>query len=74
MLDLACRNRDEKRGDGVGFYIRDTIEFEVRSDILKLDDSIEHLRVEIQGRKKNLHVLSAYFTNQVLKIIKNLNG
>ena len=53
MLDLAYRDRDEKRGGGVGVYIRDTIEFEVCSDILKLDDSIEHLWVEIQGRKKN---------------------
>ena len=53
MLDLAYRDRDEKCGGGAGVYIRDTIEFEVCSDILKLDDSIEHLWVEIQGRKKN---------------------
>ena len=52
MLDLAYRDRDEKCGGGAGVYIRDTIEFEVCSDILKLDDSIEHLWVEIQGRKK----------------------
>ena len=53
MLDLAYRDRDEKCGGGAEVYIRDTIEFEVCSDILKLDDSIEHLWVEIQGRKKN---------------------
>ena len=43
---LAYRNRD--RG-GVGIYIKATIEFKVGSDILKLDYSIEHLWVEIQG-------------------------
>ena len=61
MLDLAYRDRDEKRGGGVGVYIRDTIEFEVCSDILKLDDSIEHLWVEIQGRKKNSACLIGVF-------------
>ena len=50
--EFAYRNRDERRGGGVGIYIRDTIEFKVRSDISKLDDSIEHLWLEIQGKKK----------------------
>ena len=62
--ELAYRNGDEKRGGGVGIYIRDTIEFKVRSDILKLNDSIEHLRVEIQGRKKTFLVLWACLTNK----------
>ena len=61
MLDLAYRDRDEKCGGGAGVYIRDTIEFEVCSDILKLDDSIEHLWVEIQGRKKNSACLIGIF-------------
>ena len=45
--EFAYRNRDEKRGDGVGIYTRDTIEFKVCNDILKLDESIEYLWVEI---------------------------
>ena len=61
MLDWAYRDRDEKCGGGAGVYIRDTIEFEVCSDILKLDDSIEHLWVEIQGRKKNSACLIGVF-------------
>ena len=69
MLDLAYRDRDEKCGGGAGVYIRDTIEFEVCSDILKLDDSIEHLWVEIQGRKKNSACLIGVFY-QVLQIIE----
>ena len=59
--EFAYRNRDEKRGGGVGIYIRDTIEFKVRSDISKLDDSIEHLWVEIQGKKKNSACLIGVF-------------
>ena len=45
--EFVHRNRDEKRGGGVGIYTRDMIEFKVSSDISKLDDSIEHLWVEI---------------------------
>ena len=41
--ELAYRNRDEKRGGGVGTYIRDIIEFKVCNDRTKLDESIEHL-------------------------------
>ena len=51
--EFAYRNREEKRSGGVGIYIRDTIQFKLRSDISKLDVSIEHLWIEIQERKKN---------------------
>ena len=59
--EFTYRNRDEKRGGGVGIYIRDTIEFMIRNDISKLDESIEHLWVEIQGRKKNSAYLIGVF-------------
>ena len=59
--EFAYRNRDEKRGGGVGIYIRDTIEFKVRNGISKLDESIEHLWVEIQGRKKSSACLTGVF-------------
>ena len=59
--EFAYRNRDEKRGGGVGISIRDTIEFKVRNGISKLDESIEHLWVEIQGRKKNSACLIGVF-------------
>ena len=72
MLDLAYRDRDEKRGGGAGVYIRDTIEFEVCSDILKLDDSIEHLWVEIQGRKKNSACLIGVFYQPISENNKKL--
>ena len=59
--EFAYQNRDEKRGGGVAIYVRDTIEFKVRNDITKLDQSIEHLWVEIQGRKKNSACLIGIF-------------
>ena len=78
--ELAYRNRDEKRGGGVGIYIRDMIEFKVRSDISKLDDSIEHLWVEIQGKKKNSACLIVVFyqpsseNNKKLEWIEKLDS
>ena len=59
--EFAYRNWDKKRGGGGGIYIRGTIEFKVRSDILKLDDSTEHLWAEIQEKKKNSACLIGVF-------------
>ena len=42
--EFAYRNWDEKRGGGVGIYIRDTVGFKVRSDISKLDDYVVRYR------------------------------
>ena len=59
--EFAYRNWDKKRGGSVGIYNRDTIEFKVRGDVSKLDESIEHLWAEIQGRKKNSACLICVF-------------
>ena len=59
--EFAYRNRDEKRSGGVGTYIRDTIELKVCNDITKLDESIEHLWVESQGKKINSVCLIGLF-------------
>ena len=40
---FSYRNRDEKRGGGVGVYIKDCITYKIRNDIINLDDSLEHL-------------------------------
>ena len=78
--EFVYRNRDEKRGGGVGIYTRDMIEFKVRSDISKLDDSIEHLWVEIQGKKKNSACLIVVFyqpsseNNKKLEWIEKLDS
>ena len=49
---FSYRNRDEKRGGGVGVYIEDYIAYKIRNDIISLDDSLEHLWVEIKGKNK----------------------
>ena len=46
------KNRDEKRGGGVGVYIKDRITYKIRNDKISLDDSLEHLWVEIKGKNK----------------------
>ena len=78
--EFAYRNRNEKPGGGEGIYIRDTIEFKVRNDISKLDDLIEHLWVEIQGRKKDSACLIGVFyqpsseNNKKLEWIEKLDS
>ena len=42
---FCYRNRDEKRGVGVGLYIKDCITY--RNKIISLDNSLEHLWVEV---------------------------
>ena len=49
---FSYRNRDEKRGGGVGEYIKDCITYKIRNDIIGLDNSLEHLWVEVKGKNK----------------------
>ena len=46
---FSYRNRNEKRGEGVGLYIKDSIEYKVRHGLNKIDESIEHLWIECKG-------------------------
>ena len=54
---FSYRNRDEKRGDGVGVYIKDCITYKIRNDIIRLDNSLEHLWIEVKSKNKK----SPYF-------------
>ena len=47
------RNQNERRGGGVGLYIKDSIEYKVRHDLNKIDESIEHLWIECKGNNCN---------------------
>ena len=49
---FSHRNRDEKRGGGVGAYIKDCITYKIRTDIISLHGSLEHLWVEVKGKNK----------------------
>ena len=46
---FSYRNRDEKRGGGVGVYIKDCITYKIRNDIISIDGSLEHQWVEVIG-------------------------
>ena len=51
---LECRNRENRRGDGVGVYIKESIkEYKVRKDINRLGVDIEHLWIEVKGKNRN---------------------
>ena len=46
------KNRESKTG-GVGYYIKEHMSFKVRHDLVKIDESIEILWIELRGRNKN---------------------
>ena len=50
--ELDYRNRNDKRGGGVEVYVKDHIKFKRRSDIEKIDETIEHMWLEIPGKNK----------------------
>ena len=51
------KNRDSKSGGGVGFHIKEHMNFNLRHDVGKIDESIEILWTEAQGSNKNTPVL-----------------
>ena len=59
------KNRTNKRGGGVGFYIKDQLEYKKRKDLTSKHESLEVLLIEIHGRNKlsnvNLHSVSTKF-------------
>ena len=56
---FSYKNRNERRGGGVGLYIKDSIEYKVRHDLNKIDESIEHLWIECKGNNCNKSYLVA---------------
>ena len=58
---FCYKNRDERRGGGVGMYIKATIKYKERHDLSKLDETIEHVWIACQRKnKKNLLVRVFY--------------
>ena len=58
---FCYKNRDERQGGGVGLYKKDTIKFKERQDLSKLDETIEHMWIEFQGKNKNKNYLVGVF-------------
>jgi len=59
--EFVYRNRDEKRGGGVGIYIKETINFKIRNDIVKIDETIEHTWIEIASKSTKSDYLVGVF-------------
>ena len=51
--NTVFRNRENKKGGGVGFYVKDHLRFTLRNDIMKVDNSIETIWIEVRGKNKN---------------------
>eukprot|EP00111_Clytia_hemisphaerica_P012725 TCONS_00037449-protein len=51
------RNRDAKRGGGVGYYIKSNILHKARKDIESFDTTIEHQWIELTGKNRLSNVL-----------------
>lgn len=54
---MYYHNRDNKRGGGVGVYIKDNIKHKLRKDIVNISPALEHLWVEIDGKNKHSKLL-----------------
>ena len=65
---------ESKSGGVVGFYIKEHMNFNVRHDLGKIDETIEILWVEVQGRNRNTPVLVGQYMKQVQMKLKNLFG
>ena len=50
-------NRTKARGGGVGMYVRETIKFKIRTDLINKFPSLEHLWIEIPGHNKHNRLL-----------------
>ena len=61
IVSFCYKNRDKRRGGDVGMYIKDTIKYKERQDFSKLDETIEHMWIECQGKNKNKNYLVGVF-------------
>lgn len=49
---LLLGNRDENSGGGIGVYVKDCTNCKVRNDIVSIDETLDHLWIEVQGKNK----------------------
>ena len=62
---FAFKNRGEKRGGGVAVYLRQELKYKERTDLMRLEPSVEHIWIEISGKNKNSNVLLCVFISQI---------
>ena len=53
------KHRKDKKGDSVGFYIKENISFKTRNDLTKDIVNIEAMFIELHGQNKNVPYLVA---------------
>ena len=53
------KHRNDKKGDGIGFYIKDNTSFKTRNDLTKNIVNMEVTFIELHGRNKNTPYLAA---------------
>ena len=58
---FAFKNRGEKRGGGVAVYLGEELKCKERTDLMRLEPSVEHIWIEISGKNKNSNVLLGVF-------------
>lgn len=51
--NVEFSNRKDRRGGGVGFYVKESLTYKVRKDLQRIDTTLEHLWLEFKGRNKN---------------------
>ena len=52
------KNRESKTGGDVGYYIKEHMSFKVRHNLVKIDESIEILQIELRVSNKNAPFLT----------------
>ena len=55
------RNRENKKGGEVCFYLKDHLNIILRNDITKMDDSIETIWIKVRGKNKSSTFLIGTF-------------
>ena len=54
-------NRPNRRGGGVGLYIKDHLKFKVRTDINQHDTTIEHLWIEVKNARNVSFLVGVFY-------------
>ena len=67
------RNSDEKSRGGIGVYVKDCTNYKVRNDIVSINETLDHLWIEVQGKNKRspylIRIVSQPSSRNAKKII-----
>ena len=69
--NTVFKNRTRKRGGGVGFYLKEQVQYNVRTALTQNYADLEILVLEIRGRNKNTPILvSAVYQSSSIEFEK----